>query len=480
MDMFTRSAGTLGQRDVTEAETETRLKRIVGASVIGTALEWYDFYLYGFASALIFGPMFFPGLGTLGGTLASFATFAVGYVVRPLGGIYFGVLGDRLGRRKVLIITLLLMGGATTCIGLVPDAAAIGWLAPVLLVLLRVIQGLGAGAEFGGAVLMCAETAPKRSRGFFSSLPQVGVALGGLAASGAFVLVAQLTSGEAFASWGWRIPFLLSIVAVLVGLFIRLRVVETPVFEKLKSERHEAEHPLKEVLRTHRRSLLVAVGARFADNGVVYVYQTVVLAYGVQYLHKSKSLFLTALAIESAFAIATVPAFGALSDRIGRRTVYLAGAVFSALFVFPFFFILESGPDWMILVAVLLALGIGREMMSAAQAPYFAELFDARVRYTGFATAREGTAIIGGFLPMIGSALIIAGGGAWWPVATLLTGMTLVTVIALCFGPETKDRDMDVDMFSPRPAGYEPAAPRIGEPARSNPSYILKSESAEP
>lgn len=432
----------------TDAELERKLWRLSAASIIGTALEWYDFYLYGFASALIFGPLFFPGLGTFGGTLASFATFAVGFVVRPLGGIVFGILGDRLGRKRVLIITLLIMGTATTLIGLIPAPSSIGWLAPVLLVVLRMVQGFGAGAEFGGAVLMCAETAPKRRRGFFSSLPQIGVALGGLSASGAFAVVEQSMPAADFQSWGWRIPFILSIVVVLVGLYIRLRVIETPVFEKLKSTGADSAHPLRDVVRTHKRSLLVAMGTRFADNGVAYVYQTVVLAYAVQTLHKPKSLFLMALAIESAFAIAAVPAFGALSDRWGRRAVYMIGAIFSAAFVFPFFMIIEAGSDWMIVAAILVALGIGKEMMSAPQAALFAELFDARVRYTGFASARELTAVIGGVAPMVGAALIGAAGGAWWPVAIMLVVMIGITIVALWFAPETKDRDMDVDMFS--------------------------------
>lgn len=437
---------------MSDSEKEVQLRKISTASIIGTALEWYDYYLYGLASALIFGPMFFPGLGTYGGTLASFATFAVGFIVRPYGGIFFGILGDKLGRKQVLVITLLLMGLATTAIGLVPDARSIGWLAPVLLVLLRLIQGFGAGAEFGGAVLMCAETAPMKKRGFYSSLPQIGVAIGGLAASGAFALVGSLTSAEDFQSWGWRIPFLMSIFAVAVGLYIRLRVVETPVFEKLKQHGGAVDKPLKEVMRTHKKSLWVAIGARFADNGVAYIYQTAVIAYAVQHLGKEKGLFLTGVAIASAIAVFAVPFYGSLSDRFGRRPIYMAGAIFSALMVVPFFEILQHGPDWLIVVALVLALAVGKEMMSAPQASMFAELFDARVRYTGFATAREVTAIIGGLAPLIGSALIAAAGGAYWPVAVMLIVMISVTIISLYFAPETKDRDMDVDMFSDVPA----------------------------
>src|SRR5215471_16317373 len=235
---------------ITDAERTGQLKRMAFASIIGTALEWYDYYLYGLASALIFGPLFFPGLGTFAGMVASFATFAAGFFVRPFGGLFFGILGDKLGRKKVLVLTLLMMGTATTLISLIPDAKTIGWLAPVLLVLLRLVQGFGAGAEFGGAVLMCAETAPKKRRGFFSSLPQVGVALGALGASGAFALVESQMSHDAFLSWGWRIPFVLSVVALAIGLYIRLRVVETPVFERLKSEGAIDEQPLREVIRT--------------------------------------------------------------------------------------------------------------------------------------------------------------------------------------------------------------------------------------
>lgn len=433
---------------LSEHDAVQHLRKITSASIIGTALEWYDYYLYGLASALIFGPLFFPGLGTFGGTVASFATFAVGFIVRPFGGVFFGILGDRMGRKKVLIITLVTMGIATTLIGLVPDAKTIGWGAPVLLVVLRLVQGFGAGAEFGGAVLMCAETAPKKRRGFFSSLPQIGVAIGGLAASGAFALVEATVSPAAFLEWGWRIPFVFSIVAVLVGLYIRLRVVETPVFEKLKAQGGKVEHPLREVARTHRRSFWVAIGARFADNGVAYVYQTVVLAYAVNHLHKPKSLFLIAVTISSAISIFATPVYGAMSDRLGRRPVYFMGALFSALIVFPFFEILQRGPSWAIVAALVLALAVGKEMMSAPQASLFAELFDSRVRYTGFASARELTAIIGGLVPVAGAALIAWAGGAYWPVAVLLVGMLIITMVALHYAPETRDRDMDVDMFT--------------------------------
>jgi MFS family permease len=295
---------------------------------------------------------------------------------------------------------------------------------------------------------MCAETAPKTRRGFFSSLPQIGVAIGALGASGAFALVESQMPHEAFLSWGWRIPFLLSIVAVAIGLYIRLRVVETPVFEKLQREGAVEEHPLRDVIRTHQRSLLVVIGARFADNGVAYVYQTVVLAYAVNYLHRQQSLFLIGVTIFSAIAIFAVPAYGALSDRWGRRPVYLAGAIFSALIVVPFFEILRRGPDWLVVAALVAALAVGKEKMSAPQASFFAELFDARVRYTGFATAREFTAIIGGVVPIVSASLIGWVDGAYWPVAALLIAMICITIITLLYAPETRRRDMDIDMFS--------------------------------
>jgi MHS family shikimate/dehydroshikimate transporter-like MFS transporter len=459
----------------TDAQRTQQLKKITAASVIGTALEWYDYYIYGLAAALVFKTVFFPGLGTVGGTLAAFATFAVGFLARPLGGIVFGALGDRVGRKRVLVITLLLMGTATTLIGVIPDAGAIGWLAPLLLVVLRLIQGFGAGAEFGGAVLMCAETAPKQRRGFFSSLPQIGVALGGLASTGVWALTSSLMSKQEFVAYGWRIPFLLSIVAVLIGLYIRLRVVETPVFEKLKAEGGRSDKPVRDVFRTHPRNMLVAMGTRFADNGVAYVYQTFVLAYAIDYLHNNtdQNLLVVGIGIASGLSLFSVPGWGALSDRIGRRTVYLIGAVFSLLFVFPFFGIisLDGVPSWLVIVAIVLALSIGKDMMSAAQAAYFAELFDARVRYTGFATARELTSIIGGVIPLVAAWLVGMAGGSYWPAATLLCALIAITIVALLFGPETKDRDMDVDLFSdPRAAATKLPVPlpASGDLASSN------------
>jgi MFS family permease len=431
-----------------DLELADQLKKMASASIIGTALEWYDYYLYGLASALIFGPLFFPSLGTFAGTVAAFATFAAGFFIRPFGGLFLGVLGDKLGRKKVLVLTLLLMGTATTLIGLVPSAKTIGWLAPMLLILLRLVQGFGAGAEFGGAVLMCAETAPKKQRGFFSSLPQVGVAIGALASSGVFALVESQMSHDAFLAWGWRIPFLLSIIAVAIGLYIRLRVIETPVFEKLKGQGALEAHPLKDAIRTHKRSFLVVIGCRFADNGVAYVYQTVVLAYAVNYLHKQQSLFLIGVTIFSAIAIFATPIYGALSDYWGRKPVYLAGAIFSALVVVPFFEILERGPDWLIVAALVAVLAIGKEMMSAPQASFFSELFDSRVRYTGVSTAREFTAIIGGTVPIVSAMLIGWADGAYWPVAALLIAMICVTIVTLLWAPETQGRDMEVDMFS--------------------------------
>ncbi len=439
------------------------VRKVVTASVIGTAIEWYDFFLYATAAALVFNELFFPSSEPLTGTLAAFATYAVGFAVRPIGGIVFGHLGDKIGRKAVLVSTLLLMGTSTFLIGCLPSFDAIGVWAPVLLVLLRMVQGFGAGAEFTGAILMVVERTPAHRRGFFGSWPQTGVALGLIAATGMFALVATLPAAQ-LNSWGWRIPFLLSGAIVGVGLYIRLRLLETPAFRELKAQHEVAKAPVLEVIRTAPKSLLAVMGARFADNAVLYVGSAFVLAYAVEALELPKTVALYGVLIASAIQIVLIPVFGALSDRIGRRPVYAGGAAFSMLFAFPFFWLLDTGSTALIWLAIALLVGVAYAAMAGSQPAFFSELFETRVRYSGIALARETTAVLGGASPLIATALLAA--GAVWGIGAFLAGMCAVTVISVLLTPETSGRRLTASSGAgaARPAAARRAGGSVAAP----------------
>ena len=419
----------------------TSLREVIWASVVGTVIEWYDFFIYGAAAAVVFNKLFFPQFAPLAGTMAAFGTYAVGFFARPVGGIIFGNYGDKIGRKAMLVVTLMLMGVATTLMGLLPTYETIGIWAPILLLLLRILQGLGAGAEFGGAVVMAAEYSPVGRRGFFASLPCTGVAIGLLLSSGAFALFSSLPE-EQFLSWGWRIPFLLSVFILGVGLYVRLRILETPVFEEVKETHTEVEVPVKEVVRTQPRNLLVAIGARFSENGNSYLFNTFVLTYITAQLALPENVGLYGVLIASALGLLTIPAFGALSDHVGRRPVYLAGAAFVALFAFPFFWMLNTKSTILIWLAIILSTSVGIYAMFSPQAAYFAELFDTRVRYSGIALAREISApLAGGIAPFIATALL-SSTGSYWAVAVYMIVLSLITLVSVYLGPETYRRGM--------------------------------------
>ncbi|MCI0384475.1 MFS transporter [Streptomyces sp. CNQ085] len=443
----------------------SNLRRVVTASLIGTTIEWYDFFLYGSAAALVFDKLFFPESDPLVGTLLAFLTYAVGFVARPVGALVFGHYGDRLGRKKLLVISLLLMGGATFAIGLLPTHAQLGSTAAVLLTVLRLVQGFALGGEWGGAVLLVSEHGDARRRGFWASWPQTGAPAGQLLATAVLAVLTAVLSEDAFVSWGWRVPFLLSGVLVLVGLWIRLSVDESPVFRAAlaKAEARRAAEkagdttaeamPLLAVLRHHWRDVLIAMGARMAENISYYVITAFVLVYGTKHLDLEKQTVLNAVLIASAVHFAAIPVWGALSDRWGRKPVYLLGAAGIGLWAFPFFWLVDTESFGAVLLAVTVGLVL-HGAMYAPQAAFFSELFATRVRYSGASIGAQFSSVAAGApAPLIATALLADFGGST-PVALYVIAAALLTLLAVGVAKETRMRDLE----------------RIGEPEEAAPA----------
>ncbi len=421
------------------------LGRVAFAAAIGSALEWYDFFIYGTAAALVFNQLFFPKFDPTVGTLAAFASFGVGFIARPFGGLFFGHIGDRRGRQPVLVATLLLVGIGTFLIGCLPSYATIGWWAPALLVLMRLVQGFGAGAEYGGAVILAVEYAPPARRGLFGSWAPLGVVVGNLLAIGVFALVSRLSKDQ-FLAWGWRIPFLLSLVLVAAGLFIRFRIAETPVFVAAKRARPALKAPVWHAMRHHPKSFLVVIGSRLAENGLGYLFPVFGLSYVTHTLNLPKSVALNGIMLGTVAELATVVFFAWLSDYVGRRPVYMGGAVFSAVFAFPFFLLLGTRDPGLIALAFVLIMGLGGGAMFGPQAAYFAELFGPRLRYSGFAFARElGSILAGGPAPFLSALLVAWLHGAPWGVACYVIVLSVITAVSVWWGPETVRGDIGAD-----------------------------------
>lgn len=424
-----------------DPEYAANLRRATLASSVGSALEYYDFAIYGLASALIFGQLFFPALPENMQLVASLATFGVGFAARPLGGLFFGSLGDKLGRKWVLMITIALMGGSTTLVGLLPTGEQIGFWAPLLLVILRLAQGFGAGAEQAGSTTLMAEYSPIKRRGYFASLPFIGIYIGTLLASGVFALLA-LAPAEVLLGWLWRVPFLISIILIGVAVWIRYRLKESPTFIQLEKQEQVAEHPLVDLMRNSKRNVLVGIGLRMAENGGSYIFQTLAVSFAVT-AGITKSVGALAVALSAVVAMFTVPWAGHVSDKYGRVPVYRVGAAVILLAALPAWYLLSLGNPVITCIVVSLTIGLGVGVMLGAQCPLLPELFGNRRRYIGVAVSREISAVLaGGLAPVIGAWLLAITGNAWLPIAIYVIILAAITFATTFVTPETKARDL--------------------------------------
>jgi MFS transporter, MHS family, shikimate and dehydroshikimate transport protein len=424
------------------APADKEITRIVVSSAIGTAVEWYDFLIYGTATALVFSKLFFPLSDPALGTIAAFGTYGVGFLARPLGAAIFGHFGDRVGRKAMLAMTITIMGLGTFLVGLLPTYDQIGIAAPALLVLLRLLQGIGLGGEWGGAVLMVVENAPARHRGLLGSMVQIGYPVGNLAAIGMFALLSQVPESD-FLGRAWRIPFLISIVLVGVGLYIRVQLDETPVFRDVKAKKELAKLPLVEVLTRHRRSFFTAVGLMLSEISYATVAGTFAISYVTGQLAMPRSVILNAILLSAMVAFVAIPLFGWLSDRIGRKTMFFASCLFATGFAFPMFWLLDTKDTLTITLTIVAAITFGQMIGFSVGAPWYSELFAAPLRYTGASLGFQiGAAISGGLTPFAAATFVAWTGGATWPISVYLIALAVITFIATMAAPETAGKPL--------------------------------------
>jgi MFS transporter, MHS family, shikimate and dehydroshikimate transport protein len=412
------------------APSEQDVRRVVIASLIGATIEWYDFFLYGVVAGIVFNKLFFPPGDIFVGTMLAYATFAIGFLARPFGGIVFGHFGDKIGRKSMLVMTLMIMGVATVLIGLLPTYEQIGIAAPLLLLFLRIMQGIGLGGEWGGAVLMAYEYAPKEKRGFYASIPQIGLAIGLALASGLIGFMSYILTDAQFLSWGWRVGFIASILLVAVGLYIRMTILETPEFQKVKETSTEAKVPFVDMITRYPKAVMLGMGARYIDGVFFNIFGVFSIGYLANTIKIPRTEALWAVAISAIVMAFSIPIFGALSDRLGRPKTYAIGAFLLALCAFPGFMAFQTGNITIIYMTLIVTFGIIYAMCYGPEAALFADLFDARVRYTGISFVYQFSGIFAsGITPLIAAYLFEINNKQPWFICAYVVFAALVSML---------------------------------------------------
>ncbi|MBS4189985.1 MHS family MFS transporter [Bacillus sp. FJAT-49705] len=418
-------------------------RKVLIASLIGSSIEWFDYFLYGTVAALVFNQMFFHSEDPTVGLMLAYASFALAFFIRPLGGVIFSHIGDRIGRKKTLVLTLSLMGGSTVLMGFLPTYEAIGVAAPILLILLRLIQGIGLGGEWGGALLLAVEYAPKDKRGFFGSIPQMGVTIGMLLGTLALSIMTLLPE-DTFMTWGWRVPFILSALLVIFGLWIRKGIDETPSFKKAQEKGEITKIPFLETMRTHWKEVLIAVGAKVVETAPFYIFGTFIVSYATTQLGFSRATTLSAVTIATIVTTILIPVMGSLSDKIGRKKLYVGGTILMMLYAFPYFWLLHQGSAALLILATVLGLGIIWAPITAVLGTMFSEIFKSNVRYTGISLGYQiGAALAGGTAPLVATALLAAYDNSYVPVALYIILAAAISLIAVAAVRDRKNEELD-------------------------------------
>lgn len=418
-------------------------KKVLIASLVGSSIEWFDYFLYGTVAALVFNTAFFHSEDPTVGLMLAYASFALSFFIRPLGGVIFSHIGDKIGRKKTLVLTLSLMGGATVLMGFLPTYDQIGVVAPILLILLRLIQGIGLGGEWGGALLLAVEYAPKEKRGLFGSVPQMGVTVGLLLGTLALSLMTLLPEA-AFMSWGWRVPFILSAFLVIFGLWIRKGIEETPSFKKVQEKGEVVKIPFFETMRSHWKEVLISIGAKVVETAPFYIFGTFIVSYATTQLGFSRTATLTAVTIATIVTTILIPIMGGLSDKIGRKKLYVGGTILMMVYAFPYFWLLHQGSVALLIVATVLGLGIIWAPITAVLGTMFSEIFKSNVRYTGITLGYQiGAAVAGGTAPLVATALLAAFNDSYVPVALYIILTAAISLIAVAAIRDRKNEDLD-------------------------------------